>query len=218
MTEQSMFTATSNSDSTELLDLGRLDQLNQIGIALSRERDITRLLEAIVVTARAITNADGGTLYRVQDDGTIQFEIMQTDSLGLSLGGTSGIEIPYAPIPLYDDERQPVLSNVVTYAYHRGISLNVADAYTDGRFDFSGTRKFDEQNEYRSRSFLTVPMKNHEDEIIGVLQLLNAVDSVTGNVREFCFEEQQLAESLASQAAIALTNRLLIQRMEAMRP
>lgn len=74
-----------------------------------------------------------------------------------------GIEIPYAPIPRYDDERQPVLSNVVTYAYPRGISLNVADAYMDTRFDFSGTRKFDEQNEDRSKSFLTVPMKNHED-------------------------------------------------------
>jgi HD-GYP domain-containing protein (c-di-GMP phosphodiesterase class II) len=220
ISEGTEFSATCNADqaplrlpdSANLLE--RLDHLNQIGIALSRERDITRLLEAILVTAKGITNADGGTLYRVTDDRTLQFEIMHTDSLNLALGGTTGTEIPFSPIPLYDRQGKPVLSNVVTYAYHLDASLNIADAYTERGFDFSGTRQIDEQIGYRSKSFLTVPMKNHDNEIIGIVQLLNAVDPVTGNVREFSMEDQQLAESLASQAAIALTNRLLINHME----
>jgi HD-GYP domain-containing protein (c-di-GMP phosphodiesterase class II) len=92
--------------------------------------------------------------------------------------------------------------------------VNVADAYTEEGFDFSGTRNFDKRTGYRSTSFLTVPMKDHEGDIIGVLQLLNATDPAPQKVSCFTEEDQRLAESLASQAAIALTNRLLIQQLE----
>jgi HD-GYP domain-containing protein (c-di-GMP phosphodiesterase class II) len=200
------------SNSTNLLD--RLEQVNQIGIALSRERDTTRLLETILVTAKRITNADGGTLYRVTEDGALKFEIVHTDSLGLAMGGTTGIAIPFHPIPLYDKAGKRILSNVVTYAYHSDTSLNIADAYSEDGFDFSGTKEIDQENGYRSKSFLTVPMKNHDNEIIGVLQLLNATDPATGTVMEFSIEDQQLTESLASQAAIALSNRLLVNHLE----
>jgi HD-GYP domain-containing protein (c-di-GMP phosphodiesterase class II) len=202
----------SQSNSTNLLD--RLEQLNQVGIALSRERDTTRLLETILVTAKRITNADGGTLYRVTEDGALKFEIVHTDSLGLAMGGTTGIAIPFHPIPLYDKAGKRILSNVVTYAYHSDTSLNIADAYSEDGFDFTGTKEIDHENGYRSKSFLTVPMKNHDNEIIGVLQLLNATDPATGTVVEFSIEDQHLTESLASQAAIALSNRLLIHHLE----
>ncbi len=92
--------------------------------------------------------------------------------------------------------------------------MNIADAYIEKGFDFSGTKNFDKKTGYRSQSFLTVPMKNHENEIIGVLQLLNAKSRAGGEVCPFSSEDQQLAESLASQAAIALTNRLLINHLE----
>jgi hypothetical protein len=92
--------------------------------------------------------------------------------------------------------------------------VNIADAYTASGFDFSGTRKFDEVTGYRSGSFLTVPMKNHENEIIGVLQLINAIDPDDGSARVFSSADQRLAESLASQAAVALTNRLLVNQLE----
>ena len=92
--------------------------------------------------------------------------------------------------------------------------MNIADAYTEEGFDFSGTRNFDKRTGYRSTSFLTVPMKNHEGEIIGVLQLLNAIDPATGARHDVQRRGPALAESLASQAAIALTNRLLIQQLE----
>ena len=92
--------------------------------------------------------------------------------------------------------------------------MSIADAYTADGFDFTGTRNFDKKTGYRSKSFLTVPMRNHEHEIIGVLQLINALRPETGEIVAFSASDQQLAESLASQAAIALTNRMLINQLE----
>ena len=199
-------------DSSNLFE--RLEQLNQIGVALSKETDINRLLETILVAAKNITNADGGTLYRVTEERNLKFEIMRNDSLNIAMGGTTGVDIPFSPIHLHDADGKPVTSMVAAYAVHHDKSVNIADAYTQEGFDFSGTKSFDKKTGYRSQSFLTVPMKNHENEIIGVLQLLNAMDRVKGEVVPFSLEDQQLAESLASQAAIALTNRLLINHLE----
>jgi len=199
-------------DSAHLFE--RLEQLNQVGVALSKETDINRLLEAILLAAKKITNADGGTLYRVIDDRTLKFEIMRNDTLKIAMGGTTGADIPFPPINLFDQDGKPVNTMVVAYAFHHDTSVNIADAYIEEGFDFSGTKAFDQKTGYRSQSFLTVPMKNHENEIIGVLQLLNAKSQATGAVSPFSSEDQQLAESLASQAAIALTNRLLINHLE----
>ena len=193
--------------------LSKLEYLNAIGIALSQERDTNRLLETILVAAKNLTRADGGTLYRLVDD-KLHFEIMKNDSLSISMGGTSGNAIPFYPIPLHDKDGSPNLTMVAAYVAINDRTVNIADAYTEEGFDFSGTRNFDKRTGYRSTSFLTVPMKNHEGEIIGVLQLINATDAATGTVTVFSDEDRRLAESLASQAAIALTNRLLIQQLE----
>ena len=192
----------------------RLEELNHIGIALSQEKDITRLLERILVAAKDITHADGGTLYRMTEENTLKFEIMRNDTLGIAMGGTTGVEIPFYPINLFDREGKPVHSMVVAYAVHHDRSVNIADAYAEEGFDFTGTQNFDKKTGYRSRSFLTMPMKNHEGQVIGVLQLINAKDPRSGEVVAFSDTDQHLAESLASQAAIALTNRLLINHLE----
>ncbi|HSB49184.1 MAG TPA: HD domain-containing phosphohydrolase [Burkholderiales bacterium] len=194
--------------------LQRLEQLNHIGIALSQEKDITRLLERILIAAKDITHADGGTLYRMTEDRTLKFEIIRNDTLGIAMGGTTGVEIPFYPIHLFDKDGKPVHSMVVAYAVHHDQSVNIADAYFEAGFDFTGTQNFDKKTGYRSQSFLTMPMKNHEGQIIGVLQLINAKDLRTGQVVAFSDTDQHLAESLASQAAIALTNRLLINHLE----
>ena len=195
-------------------DLGqRLEQLNAIGASLSAERDIDRLLEAILTAAKTITRADGGTLYRVAEDKTLRFEIVRTSSLKYYLGGTTGNPVPFYPIQLHRDG-QPNHSMVAAYAALTGKTVNIADAYAADGFDFSGTRAFDSKTGYRSKSFLTVPMRNHEREIIGVLQLINAQDPRTGEIVAFSASDQRLAESLASQAAIALTNRMLINQLE----
>ena len=199
--------------SLETQFLSKLEYLNAIGIALSQERDINKLLETILVAAKNLTHADGGTLYRLADD-KLQFEIVRTDSLAIAMGGTSGNAVPFYPIPLHDKDGNPNNTMIAAYAALTHKTINVADAYTEEGFDFSGTRNFDKRTGYRSRSFLTVPMRNHEGEVIGVLQLLNATDPASGRVTTFGEQDQRLAESLASQAAIALTNRLLIQQLE----
>jgi HD-GYP domain-containing protein (c-di-GMP phosphodiesterase class II) len=193
--------------------LRRLEELNEIGISLSRERDTSRLLEAILVAAKKITNADGGTLYRVDSEKKlVHFEILRTDSLGIAMGGTTGVEIPFYPVRLYDQAGNPNNSMVVAYSVLHDETVNIADAYSAEGFDFSGTQSFDRKTGYRSKSFLTVPMKNHENEIIGVLQLINAKGA--GEITTFSEADQHLAESLASQAAVALTNRQLINQLE----
>ncbi len=195
--------------------LKRLEQLNQVGVSLSRERDINRLLETILLAAKTITHADGGTLYRMIDGGkALRFEILRTDSLKIAMGGTSGVPINFPNLPLVNEQGGPNDSLVAAYAAIHGQTVNIKDAYTEPNFDFSGTRKFDERTGYRSQSFLAVPMKDHEGEIIGVLQLINAKAPGESAVVPFSASDQSLAESLASQAAIALTNRLLMTQLE----
>ena len=189
-----------------------LEYLNRIGIALSQEKDINRLLETILTAAKTITNADGGTLYRLIDD-KLKFEIVLNDSLKIAMGGTTGVAVPFYSIPLHQQDGTENNNMVAAYAALHDETVSIADAYTADGFDFSGTRNFDKKTGYRSTSFLTIPMKDHEGEIIGVLQLLNAHDE-TGNVIPFTNEDQRLAESLASQAAIALTNRMLINQLQ----
>lgn len=196
--------------------LNRLEELNAIGIALSSERDINRLLETILLAAMRITNADAGTLYLLDaDKQELTFEIMRTNSLGNALGGTTGQPIPASvfPIHLYK-EGKPNHSMVVAHAALSGASVNIPDAYKAEGFDFSGTKGFDKKSGYHSTSFLAVPMRNHENEIIGVVQLINALDRSSGAIVAFSRQEQSLLESLSSQVAIALTNRRLIQQME----
>jgi HD-GYP domain-containing protein (c-di-GMP phosphodiesterase class II) len=139
---------------------------------------------------------------------------MRTSSLKYYLGGTTGNPDPVLPIHLTGKDGKPNHGMVAAYAALTGKTVNIADAYTADGFDFTGTRNFDKKTGYRSKSFLTVPMTNHEREIIGVLQLINAQDPKTGEIVPFSPADQRLAESLASQAAIALTNRMLINQLE----
>jgi len=194
--------------------LNQLDRLNSIGVALSVERDNNRLLEIILLGAKELTNADGGTLYTVTDDAKLKFEIMRTLSLDIAMGGTTGKEIPFSPLPIYLEDGKPNTNMVAAYCVINAKTVNIPDAYLTEGFDFSGTRKFDEKTGYRSKSFLTVPMKNHENEIIGILQLINAIDSHTNEIITFSESHQRLVESLASQAAVALTNHNLIEGLK----
>ena len=210
--------APSNSAMDSVDDLlRRLEQLNNVGASLSRERDITRLLETILLAAKTITNADGGTLYRMMDDGkSLRFETLRTDSLGIAMGGTTGVAINFPDLPLQDEDGAPNDSLVAAYAAIHNQTVNIADAYNAANFDFSATRGFDERTGYRSQSFLTVPLKDQSGEVIGVLQLINAQQPESKEVVPFSLADQSLAESLASQVAIALTNRLLMTQLEAL--
>ncbi len=194
--------------------VNQLERLHGIGIALSAEHDFQRLQEIILLGAKELTNADGGTLYTVTDDAKLKFQIMRTQSLGIVMGGSTGVEIPFPPLPIYLENGQPNLNMVAAYSVAKEQTVNIQDAYLTEGFDFSGTRKFDEKTGYRSKSFLTVPMKNHENKIIGVLQLINSIDPASGEIVPFSESHQRLVESLASQAAVALTNKNLIDGLK----
>lgn len=187
-----------------------LINLNSVGVALSAEKDHDRLLEIILMRAKEMTRADGGTLYLHTEENTLKFEIVHTDSLGIRMGGAQGETITFHPVKLVNDDGEPNTNNVAACAVLKNETINIADAYSNEEFDFTGTRQFDKKTGYRSKSFLTVPMTNHENKIIGVLQLINATCAETGEIRTFSALDQQIVESLASQAAITLTNRQLI--------
>ncbi len=187
----------------------RVARLNEIGIALSAAKDLNVLCQQILNGAMELTEADGGSLYRISEDKSeLDFVIVSTHSLDIYMGGVSGQEIRFPAIPLMIGDK-PNMSNVVSSAVHDEATINIPDVYHAEGFDFSGTRKFDQQTGYRTQSILTIPMKNHHGEIIGVLQLINAKDE-QGETREFSQADQQIAESLASQAAVAMTNNKLI--------
>jgi HD-GYP domain-containing protein (c-di-GMP phosphodiesterase class II) len=195
--------------------LRRLKDLNEIGIALSQQRDLNSLLETILVAAMRLTHADAGTLYmHEQEQRVLRFEILRNNTLNKAMGGTSGVPITFYPIQLYDTAGNPNYAMVVNHSALSGETVNIPDAYIAEGYDFSGTKKFDAKTGYRSQSFLTVPMRNHENEVIGVLQLINAQDQASGAIIPFSRDDQQLLESLASQAAIAVTNRHLIDQLE----
>ena len=206
------------NDSRAIQDVfARLDQLNEVGIALSGERDLQGLLERILLAAKSITRADGGTLYLPNADRTeLQFAIVRNSSLNLAFGGSSAAPIPpgFSPLPLFAADGSPARHLVVLEAAHTLQTIHIADTYSAQGFDFSGTHRIDALNGYHSRSFLTVPMQNHEGELLGVLQLINATDPDSGQVTAFSAADQKLAESLASQAAVALTNRQLLRQFE----
>jgi HD-GYP domain-containing protein (c-di-GMP phosphodiesterase class II) len=193
-----------------------LKELTDIGTALSSEKNHARLLELILMKAKELTHSDGGTLYINKEDKHLHFEIVSTESLNIHFGGSTGQPIPFEPLPLYNEMGGPNLHMVSTWAVHNNKAIKIDDAYEVEQFDFSGTIAFDKLTGYRSQSFLTVPMTNHLNEVIGVLQLINARDRKANQVIKFSALDQQVVESLASQAAVIMTNRSLINAQKAL--
>ncbi len=186
----------------EILD--QVETLLNIGIALSGEKDHNRLLEMIVTEARRVTGADAGTLYLCEGNHLV-FKIIQNETLNIFQGG-KGEQINLPPVPMKEE-------NVASWvALHRQ-AVNFPDVYNAQGFDFSGPKNYDKLTGYRTGSMLVVPLCNHEDEIIGVLQLINARDE-KGGYKAFAPHYEKVVTSLASQAAIALTNMQFMQDIE----
>ncbi len=209
---------------SEQINMDRLEKMASLmekvilpmGIALSSETDFDRLLERILNESRAVCRADAGTVYIRTNDNTLRFAIVITESLGIHLGGSSGLTVNFAPLPLFDRATgQANHHNVATYVSHIAKSINIPDVYTADGFDFSATKIFDKQNNYRSVSSLTVPLKDNSGGVIGVLQLLNAKNEY-GEIVPFDEFNRLVVESLSSQAAVVLNNHLLVQYRQKM--
>jgi GAF domain-containing protein len=191
--------------------LSRLELVHRISLALSSERNRDRLIETILIEAQTLCNADGGMLYLSNDQDQLRFVILRNDSLKLSLGGTTGQAIDLPPIPIRDPATgKPNHANVASFAACTQESINIENAYAAVGFDFSGTQAFDRRHDYRSTSFLTIPLQNSEGVVLGVLQLINARHRETGRVQAFRSEDQHIVEALASHAGIAIDNQNLL--------
>ena len=185
-----------------------------MGIALSTETDFDKLTERILVESKKICNADAGTLYIRTHDDNLRFAIAITESLGIHVGGTSGRQVMFSPLPLYNKSTgQPNHNNVASYVALTGKSISIPNIYEAEGFDFSATKIFDKQNNYLSVASLTVPLKDNNGSVIGVLQLLNALDD-DGNFVPFDEYNRLIVESLSAQAAIVMNNHLLIQHQQ----
>ncbi len=171
-------------------------ELLKIGIALSSEKDRNKLLYLMINEAMRFTNCDGGTLYTC-DGESLKFKVMITKSQNVH-SGEKGEEIDIPPVPM---RRENVCANS---ALTRRV-IRIDDVYKEDGFDFSGPRKYDGITGYHTQSMLVVPLEDDRENIIGVLQLINAQDA-NGNVKSFDDEDEELVKSLASQTAISLTN------------
>lgn len=189
-----------------------LARLTEIGIAIGSGRDISLLLEMILAVAREYTRADGGTLYLVDNKKrSLEFNVLHNDTLNVKLQAPS-IDLP--PVALYRDDQTPNMANVSSYVFHTGETVNIKDIYRTRKFDFSGTKFFDKNLKYKSRSMIVVPMKNHENDIIGILQLINALNPFSGKISPFTVDNQERASALASLASVLLSQKNLINEMK----
>ena len=173
-----------------------LQKILNIGIAFSKEKNRERLLDRILTEAMDITHCDGGTLY-IKNGDTLEFRIMITRSQGIHKGGENG-EITLPPVPL--SEKNVCACGVI---YRR--LINIPDVYESSHYDFSGPKNYDAMTGYHTQSMMVVPMEDDRENVIGVLQLINALDD-EGRVLPFPQEDEQILLALGSQAAICLTN------------
>ncbi|MDO4965394.1 MAG: HD domain-containing phosphohydrolase [Lachnospiraceae bacterium] len=179
-----------------------LQQILDIGIALTAEKEPDKLLDLIVSTAMELTGSDAGTLYIVNGN-TLEFKIMKTISKGINVGG-NGEKIDLPPVPMS-------LENICTYAVIKKETLNIEDVYESDLFDFSGPKRYDDLNDYHTKSMVCIPMIDNTDEVIGVMQLINATEN--GVIRPYTKEEERILLSLASQTAISLANMAYVDEL-----
>lgn len=185
-----------------------------VGLSLASKNDLDTLLEKILFEAKTLSLADGGTLYLVTPERTLRFVMVLNDSLKMAMGGTSGSEVSLPPLNLYDPATgSPNLTNIATSCALGAQSISVADAYTERGFDFSGARAFDQRMNYRTLSVLCVPLKDTQQKVIGVLQLINAQAPGTREVIPFDEHLCQMMELLGLLAAAALESYLRIKTL-----
>ncbi|HQQ68114.1 MAG TPA: HD domain-containing phosphohydrolase, partial [Candidatus Cloacimonadota bacterium] len=193
--------------------LKHIDQLTMIGKSLSCETDLDKIFDLILDEGIAFTKADAATIYMVTDEASaLEFEIVYNATMKMREGGSHG-PVGWPVIKLFNEDGSPKLSHIVTSVYHSKNTLTFDDVYETKDYDITGTLKTDRTYGYRCKSMITIPLMNHEEEVLGVMQFINAMDD-EGNIISFSEEHKIMLHSLASQAAIALSNRKLIEDLE----
>jgi CHASE3 domain sensor protein len=180
-----------------------------IGVELASEKNFNRLLENMLLEAKKFCHADAGIVY-LKDGDRLKFVIVRNDTLKIAMGGTVDKDITFSRLPLvipiYDDETTPGAEHqsIAAHAAAEGEILNVTDAYQPEILNAYGPGIFDEKTDYRSISYLTIPLKNSQNQVLGVLQLINAQDPDTNQIVPFDPNLQQMMASYSSLAVAAL--------------
>ena len=191
----------------------QIKYLNKIGHALTVEKNIDMLMDMILEAAKTLTNADAGTIYLMNDDEkSLSFKIVHTDSMQLKMGGT-GEKINWPNLQLYNKDGTENKSMIAAKCAIEKNLINIEDVYKTDGFDFSGPKNFDMITNYRTQSMLVVPLVNNDNDVIGVLQLINKKDRNSNSIA-FTYEDEKLILSLGSQAAISISNNTLIKDLE----
>lgn len=193
-------------------DRTNLQHFIDISIRLTTEKEPQLLLDEILQVVMSIANSDAGSIYSITEDDQLKFETVINKSLNLYLGGGSDRFVSFPNIDLYIDGK-PNQRAIVAHAVNSGKVINIPDVYAALPFDMSAAREMDARTGYRTQSMLTIPLKDHQDDILGVIQLINVKDE-KNNIIPFSEELVTLIRSFASLGAIALTNSSLIKEME----
>lgn len=193
-------------------DKTNLQHFIDISIRLTTEKNSSKLLDEILQVVMSIANSDAGSIYSITSNKQLKFETVINKSLNLYLGGTLGGPVNFPNIDLFIDGK-PNDTAIVAHSVNTGEVINIPDVYDALPFDMSAARKMDARTGYRSESMLTIPLKDHEDDIIGVIQLINVKDAQNKNI-PFSEELVTLIRSFASLGAISLTNSTLVKDME----
>ena len=184
-----------------------LKRILDIAVSLTAEKKYSKLLEKLISECMEITNCDAGTLYILKDD-KLEFMILRNNTMNVYKGGNG------EPI----DSMPPVILNekyVCAYSAIKKTTINVKNVYDDAQFDWQGPRKYDSISGYHTESMLVVPLINHDDKVIGVLQLINAKDK-DGNTIGFSEDNETIVFSISSEAAISLSNMILLKQLRDM--
>jgi GAF domain-containing protein len=188
--------------------------VTSIGLSLAQETDFNSLLEKILLEAKSLAHADGGTLYLVRPDKTLQFAIVANDSLRIAMGGSSGHPISLPPLDLYEPgSGRPNHKNIAVSCALEAKPIWVDDVYAAQGFDFSGTREFDQRMNYRTVTVLCVPLKDAANAVIGVLQLINAQDPETKQIVPFDDHLRRTIGLLGLLAAAALRSYFRVRKL-----
>ena len=193
-------------------DRTNLQHFIDISIRLTTEKEPQLLLDEILQVVMSIANSDAGSIYSITEEDQLKFETVINKSLNLYLGGGSDRFVSFPNINLYIDGK-PNQRAIVAHAVNSGKVINIPDVYAALPFDMSAAREMDARTGYRTQSMLTIPLKDHQDDILGVIQLINVKDE-KNNIIPFSEELVTLIRSFASLGAIALTNSSLIKEME----
>ncbi len=193
-----------------------LDVVIPIGVELASEKDFNRLLESMLLEAKSFCRADAGILYLRTEEDRLEFVIVRNDTLNLTMGGASGNEVTYSqllmPLPMYDQATgQPNHESLATHVALTGQSVNIADAAQMAEPSFADPRVF---KGYQASSHLTIPLKNSQNHVIGVLQLINATDQESNQVIPFDQNLQRMMESFSSLAVAALEAYIREQQLK----